>query len=182
LIQQNQQLVQAAAIPQRDKDRYNTINGLMFNTAYKYANDTAMETQLRQTYAVWKKHDDRQTDSLHIPYDHFRFPIESYVRQATGKWYRYHIHYNPAPFIARLRIPVLAIYGDKDVMVNATTSVANWKKFASPAEQGNITTQIFPGLNHLLQHCQTCTPAEYAQLKETIAPEVLEAIINWMKS
>lgn len=37
-----------------------------------------------------------------------------------------------------------------------------------------------PGLNHLFQHCETGAVAEYAQIEETISPEVLEIITAWI--
>lgn len=181
LLEQNRQLVEAANIPQHDKNRYNDINARMFNTAYQYANDTAMETKLRATYAGWKIKDDQLTDSLQIKYDHFRFPIESYVRQATGKWYRYHIRFDPAKYISQIHVPVLSIYGEKDIMLNARNNTQNWEKYTAAAHNKNITTMIIPGLNHLLQHCKTCTTTEYAQLTETIDPAVLAEISTWLK-
>lgn len=182
LLEQNQQLVAIANIPQHDKDRYNDINAKMFNVAWQYANDTVMETKLRETYKTWKVKDDKLVDSLQIKYDHFRFPIESYVRQATGKWYRFHIRFDPAKYISQIKAPVLSIYGDKDVMLNARNNSQNWEKYIAAANNKNITTRVFPGLNHLLQHCKTCTSTEYRQLTETIDPEVLEFISGWLKT
>ncbi|HEY8897463.1 MAG TPA: alpha/beta fold hydrolase [Niastella sp.] len=182
LLEQNRQLVEVANIPQHDKDRYNDINARMFNTAYQYANDTAMETKLRATYASWKIKDDKLADSLQIKNDHFRFPIESYVRQATGTWYRYHIRFDPEKYITQIHVPVLSIYGEKDIMLNARNNTQNWEKYKAAAHNKNITTKIIPGLNHLLQHCKTCTTTEYAQLTETIDPAVLEEISTWLKA
>ncbi|HEX6427348.1 MAG TPA: alpha/beta hydrolase, partial [Niastella sp.] len=182
LLEQNRQLVQVANIPQHDKDRYNDINARMFQVAYQYANDTAMETMLRATYKNWKVKDDQLVDSLHIKYDHFRFPIESYVRQATGKWYRFHIRFDPADHITKIQVPVLSIYGEKDIMLNARNNTQNWEKYTAAAQHKNTTTKIIPGLNHLLQHCNTCTITEYAQLPETIAPAVLQEMTTWLKS
>jgi pimeloyl-ACP methyl ester carboxylesterase/thiol-disulfide isomerase/thioredoxin len=182
LLEQNRQLVEIANIPQHDKDRYNDINAKMFNVAYQYANDTAMETKLRTTYKNWKAKDDQLVDSLQIKFDHFRFPIESYVRQATGKWYRFHIRFDPADYITHIQVPVLSIYGEKDIMLNARNNTQNWEKYTAAANNKNSTTKIFPGLNHLLQHCNTCTVAEYAQLTETIAPAVLHEITSWLKT
>jgi thiol-disulfide isomerase/thioredoxin/alpha-beta hydrolase superfamily lysophospholipase len=182
LLEQNRQLVAIADIPQHDKDRYNDINAKMFNVAYQYANDTAMETKLRDTYKTWKVKDDKLVDSLQIKYDHFRFPIESYVRQATGKWYRFHIRFDPAQYISKIHVPVLSVYGEKDVMLNARNNSQNWEKFAAAAHNKNLTTKIHPGLNHLLQQCKTCTSTEYARLTETISPVVLQEIITWLKS
>ncbi|MHA4893560.1 hypothetical protein ACXZ1K_02315 [Pedobacter sp. PWIIR3] len=44
-----------------------------------------------------------------------------------------------------------------------------------------MSVKLIPGLNHLLQHCQSCQPAEYAAIKEDIAPEVLDTIGAWLK-
>lgn len=180
LLEQNRQLVEVANIPQHDKDRYNDINAKMFNTAYQYANDTAMETKLREIYANWKIKDDKLVDSLQIKYDHFRFPVESYVRTASGKWYRFHIRFNPAKYITQIHVPVLSIYGEKDIMLNARNNTQNWEKYTAAAHNKHITTKIVPGLNHLLQHCKTCTITEYGQLTETIDPAVLEKISTWL--
>jgi thiol-disulfide isomerase/thioredoxin/alpha/beta superfamily hydrolase len=181
LLDQNKHLVEVAPIPQTDKNRYNEINDIMFHTAYEYANDSAMGTMLRKKYDAWKVTDDKLVDSLKITYDHFRFWIDSYIRQATGPWYRYHVRYDPAPFISHVQIPVLALHGDKDIMLNAGTNLAGWQ-YARASEQRHITTKIMPGLNHLMQHCRTCTVEEYTQLPETIAPEVLDEMTNWLKS
>jgi pimeloyl-ACP methyl ester carboxylesterase len=141
-----------------------------------------METKLNATYASWKIKDDKLVDSLQIKYDHFRFPVYSYVRQATGKWYRYHIRFDPAQYITKIHVPILSIYGEKDIMLNARNNTQNWEKYTAAAHNKNITTKIIPGLNHLLQHCKTCTTTEYAQLTETIDSAVLEEISNWLKA
>lgn len=182
LLEQNRQLVAIANIPQYDKDRYNDINARMFQVAYQYANDTAMETKLRTTYKTWKEKDDKLVDSLQIKFDHFRFPVESYVRQATGKWYRFHLRFDPADYITHIQVPVLSIYGEKDIMLNARNNTQNWEKYTAAAHNKNLTMRIIPGLNHLLQHCNTCTTTEYAQLPETIAPAVLQEITSWIKT
>lgn len=49
-------------------------------------------------------------------------------------------------------------------------------------EGGNkrVTTKAYPGLNHLFQHCTTGAVNEYAQIEETISPEVLKDITEWI--
>ncbi|HEY1200971.1 MAG TPA: hypothetical protein VGE79_08325, partial [Niastella sp.] len=63
----------------------------------------------------------------------------------------------------------------------ARNNTQNWEKYTTAAHNKNITTKIIPDLNHLLQHCKTCTITEYAQLTETIDPAVLEEISTWLK-
>ncbi len=49
-------------------------------------------------------------------------------------------------------------------------------------EGGNVhvTTRAFPKLNHLFQICETGALSEYVRIEETIAPEVLKAIADWV--
>jgi len=44
----------------------------------------------------------------------------------------------------------------------------------------DITVRRFPEMNHLFQTAGTGSPAEYAQIEETMAPEVLDLIGSWI--
>ena len=177
---QNEDLVAASTLPEVDKKRSNEINNLMFQTAYKYVDSANMEQKLNETYSEWKKKDDEYFKTLNIKFDHFRFPVYSYVMNAVKPWYRYFLKFDPIDFLPKLTVPILAINGDKDLMVRSVPNLANWKNL--PAKGGNrkVTVKEIPGLNHLLQHCVTCQQQEYATLKETIAPEVLDEIGRWL--
>ena len=45
----------------------------------------------------------------------------------------------------------------------------------------NVTVKAYPNLNHLFQTCEKGTLTEYGQLEETINPEVLKDIIEWIR-
>ena len=40
--------------------------------------------------------------------------------------------------------------------------------------------KLMPGLNHLFQICKTGSLAEYESIEQTIGPEVLELIADWI--
>ncbi len=42
------------------------------------------------------------------------------------------------------------------------------------------TVVVFPGLNHLFQHCQTGDFSEYAVIDESFATEVLQEMGSWV--
>ena len=48
-----------------------------------------------------------------------------------------------------------------------------------PKSKNNLTKE-YPGLNHLFQHSTTGNPNEYRQIEETISPEVLSDIAEWI--
>ena len=40
--------------------------------------------------------------------------------------------------------------------------------------------ETIEGVNHLFQHCQTGAATEYRDIEETISPEVLEKMVQWL--
>ncbi|HTL29722.1 MAG TPA: alpha/beta fold hydrolase [Tepidisphaeraceae bacterium] len=103
--------------------------------------------------------------------------IDAQIKMITSPWFRELLRYDPAPTLAKLKCPVLAIGGEKDLQVAAKENLAGIKR-ANPS----IETHSMPGLNHLLQHCKTGSPAEYSTIEETMSPEVLKMVGDWIKS
>lgn len=178
---QNEDLVANAKISDIDKRRSNEINNLMFKTAYQYADSANMEQKLNETYNEWKKKDDAYFKTLNIEFDHFRFPVYSYVMNAVKPWYRYFLKFDPNNFFPKIKVPILAINGDKDLMVRSEANLANWKNLPLKGGNKNVTIKQIPGMNHLLQHCISCDPQEYSKIKEAITPEVFTTIGEWLK-
>ncbi|SEW34477.1 hypothetical protein SAMN05428988_4142 [Chitinophaga sp. YR573] len=175
---QNKAIVSSAGISQQSQDRHNLVNTMLFDTAYAYADSPDLEQHLRAAYAAWKVLDDEKMKVEGYQEKgkgHFFFPLESYIRQATGPWYRYHIRFDPVPWLQQLTIPVLAINGDKDLMVDYKENLDTYKHYVK-----HIQVIVAPGLNHLFQHCITCTMQEPATLKEDFAPEVLQQMKEWL--
>jgi pimeloyl-ACP methyl ester carboxylesterase len=105
------------------------------------------------------------------------------VKQAhtlMSPWYRYFVQYDPADALRKVRCPVLAINGSKDVQVSAAQNLPLIRKLLETAGNKDVETVEFPGLNHLFQTAKTGTPSEYSQIDETIAPVVLEKIAAWI--
>ncbi len=169
LISQNEALVNNSSQKNRDKIRSNEINGLMFKTAYQYADSTNMEEKLNQTYKYWRQRDSVFFETQEDKYDHFRFPIWRYAQQAATPWYRFFVRYNAEMYLSHVMVPILAINGDKDNMV-VPENLKLWKKYAGMGANKNVTTILMPGLNHLLQSSET-----------GISQEVLSTITDWLK-
>ena len=116
-----------------------------------------------------------KTDTSITPAD-----TRALLAQLNNVWMRYFLAYDPAPTLAKVKCPVLAINGDKDIQVPADMNLpaidAALKKGGNP----DFKIQQFPGLNHLFQHCTTCSVAEYGRLEETISPEVLQVVGDWI--
>ena len=180
LKNQNEDLVAASQLKDYDKKRSNEINNLMFMTAFNYADSANMESKLNDAYNEWKAKDDAYFKTLNVQFDHFRFPVYSYVLNAVKPWYRYFLKLDPELFLPKVKVPILAINGSKDLMVRSRENLDNWKSLPAKGGNKNVTVVEMPGLNHLLQHCISCQPQEYGVIKEAIAPQVLEEIGKWL--
>lgn len=94
-------------------------------------------------------------------------------------WMQYFIATDPRPTLEKLRVPVLAITGEKDVQVTPENVAAMRATFAKAGNRA-ATVKLLPGLNHMFQRCTACTVAEYGQLEETMAPVALDEISGWI--
>ena len=110
--------------------------------------------------------------------------VDSYIRTVVNSlrapWMRYFLTYDPADNLSRLTCPVLVLNGEKDIQVLPEPNLAGWKAALEKAKNKDITVRELPGLNHLFQQCTTCTVAEYGELTESFAPEVLQIIGDWL--
>lgn len=93
-------------------------------------------------------------------------------------WYKWFIDYDPAADIAATRCPVFALNGDRDWQVISSLNLTAIKRLL-PKSKKNVTKE-YSGMNHLFQHCTTGLMNEYRQIEETIAPEVLSDIAEWI--
>lgn len=97
------------------------------------------------------------------------------VAGLSSGWYRYFAAYDPAPALTALRTPLLAIYGGKDLNVPADLNAPVVSRLKPDA-----TVVVLPGLNHLLQHSETGLGAEYGTITETLAPEAIATVVDWV--
>lgn len=181
-VQQNEDIMNASRLTEADKKRSNEINGLMFKVRNQYADAGSLESNLNTTYNEWKVKDDAYFKTLNIEFDHFRFPLYSYVNHVVGPWYRYFIKYDAAKTVGLVKVPIVALNGDKDLMVSGKSNLENWKKYAAAGGNHKAETHLRPGLNHLFLPCVTFTTQEYSSIKASFSPEALNIIANWIQS
>lgn len=106
---------------------------------------------------------------------------EQTVGQLTSPWMYYFLKYDPTEAIVNTRCPALLLNGSKDLQVIASQNLPAYERIIAAYGKTNFTLQEMPDLNHLFQHCKTGSPNEYFEIEETISPEVLERIVEFVK-
>ena len=108
--------------------------------------------------------------------------VEKYRQTATSAkipWLEWFNDYDPSENIRKTRCPVFALNGDRDCQVISSLCLPAIKKLL-PSSKKHLIKE-YKGLNHLFQHCTKGLPNEYGQIEETISPEVLSDIAEWIK-
>jgi pimeloyl-ACP methyl ester carboxylesterase len=93
---------------------------------------------------------------------------------ASG-WYRSFVAYDPGPALSALTVPLLAVYGEKDLQVPAELDAEALRRLQPSAD-----IVVLPGLNHLMQTTTTGLPGEYGTIEETVSPVALTTVTDWV--
>jgi pimeloyl-ACP methyl ester carboxylesterase len=104
--------------------------------------------------------------------------IDQMVTAFTDPWMRYFLAYDPAPALAQLTIPVLAMIGTLDLQASSAENLPALE--AALSSNPDATVMELDGLNHLFQTATTGAVSEYGLIEETMAPVVPETIASWI--
>ena len=118
-------------------------------------------------------------DELDLP-DELKQNYQQVLRQIQIPWMIKFLSLDMRPLLGSITCPVLAINGTKDIQVEHESNLGALRS-GLPANSRNKIEAI-EGVNHLFQHCTSGTVAEYRQIEETIAPEALDLIVNWLSA
>ena len=102
------------------------------------------------------------------------------IKQITSPWFRYFLVYDPAPALMKVKCPVLAINGEKDLQVPPKQNLPAIRKALQAGGNPNFEVDELTGLNHLFQTAKTGSPGEYAEIEETMSPVALQKIADWI--
>ena len=106
--------------------------------------------------------------------------INQQVTVLSSNWFRYFIKFDPTKYLTKLKIPVLALNGSKDIQVLSKQNLAGWKASLEKAGNKNFKTIELEDLNHLFQQAKTGSLSEYAEIEQTIDPKVLDLMTSWI--
>jgi fermentation-respiration switch protein FrsA (DUF1100 family) len=102
------------------------------------------------------------------------------VKEMLSPWFRFFLTYDPKPTLMKVKCPVLAIDGEKDLQVPPKENLYAIEKALQAGGNRDYMVKELPGLNHLFQTAENGSPAEYAKIEETISPTALEVIGEWI--
>ena len=105
---------------------------------------------------------------------------KSITASITNNWFYTALKMDPAMALAKVKCPVLALNGSKDLQVPAEVNLEIIKNTLAKSGNKKVTAKILPNLNHLFQECKTGSTDEYGTIEQTFSPIALEEISNWV--
>src|SRR6478672_3838809 len=160
LIEQNERIMKAAGAPQEQIDEQ-----VDFVTAYS-------DLVISGDFAA-------ATDLVNAQIAKAGGTADQGSSQLASRIGRSLLSYDPAPALRALSVPVLAVFGGRDLQVPPTTNEPAMRQLLSGNPDATVRT--FPELNHLMQPATTGLPAEYAAIETTIDPSVLDTFVDWLR-
>ena len=105
--------------------------------------------------------------------------LDSQMPIYTSDWFRSFLGYDPTTDWAQVTVPVLAIFGGKDVQVIAESNQLALETALAAAGNEDVTTLTIPDANHLFQEADTGALAEYGQLEPEFIDGFVEQVVEW---
>ncbi len=162
----------------------------------------AMEQLMEKIFTMIKNNADIQeteaellklaTDALHALSEDIEQEAEQYIFAVSlknlsskiafynGPYYRSILNQNIKSMLQKIACPFLALYGDKDFMA-PELMIPYIENIMDKSNNKEYQVLDTPGINHAFQPCKTGALSEYASIKETIDPRVLNIINEWLE-
>jgi pimeloyl-ACP methyl ester carboxylesterase len=102
------------------------------------------------------------------------------AKMIGSRWFRWLLDYDPGATLRKVRCPVLAINGEKDLQVPPKQNLPAISEALKEGGNPDYKVEELPGLNHLFQTARTGALSEYAEIEETMSPVALETVSDWI--
>ena len=177
MLRQQALIGRANGVKEEDLQASIDLNTAVFKMVDEIADTDTLRVKISnylreqsKTVAALATNDAKKTEEM----------IESQLEQLLSPWMLNFIRYNPSTALEKVKCPVLAINGSKDLQVPSEVNLKAIETALNKAKNKNFVIKELAGLNHLFQECKTGSPNEYAGIEQTISPSALEVITQWI--
>jgi fermentation-respiration switch protein FrsA (DUF1100 family) len=159
LLLQSAKISRLHGMPQAQIDAIIETNETLYEIAMEESEDSILVQRIREAVPNL---DDAQLNMLRSP------------------WFRTFLALDPDAYLSKVKCPVLAITGEKDLQCPPEENLAAMELSLQKAGNSHYELHALEGLNHLFQTSETGSPYEYEQIAEIISPAALQLILEWL--
>ena len=180
--EQNAHALKKAGVDDTAIHAFSELNMQILNLFASSPTVEALDAKIPPAFASWKS---KQAPAILAALNADKASDQDIIKQYNGlynmPWMRYFISYNPAADLNKIKCLVLAINGEKDTQVDAASNLKVIQETITKNGNKNVEVKTLPGLNHLLQTAKTGDVSEYEQLTESVSPDAMKIIADWIK-
>jgi len=170
-------IYRAMGVSEEDIIKNRQFNEKIFSVIKEEKDKKNAEERLRQMFMEdWEKMSDEKKEQIGDPEVFLKAQLQSLL----SPWLKFFLIYDPKPTLSKVKCPVLAINGEKDLQVPPKENLSAIEEALKVGGNQNYTIKELPNLNHLFQTAQTGLPAEYVKIEETISPVALKIVGDWI--
>lgn len=170
-------MLKMAGANEQQVEKYRQVQKQLVPIIQREKNDKIAEDELRRVldthFASLSVEEKRAVGDLGALAD-------AQVKNMISPSFRFNLAYDPKPILMKVRCPVLAINGEKDIVVACAENLSAIEAALMTGGNNRCTVKVMPRLNHLFQTCETGSFGECVKIEETLAPIALDLIGNWI--
>ncbi len=177
LLLQQELISKASGVSESDIVKAQKENQKAFAIISKATDENQLKTDLTNHIVQILDNDPNPQIPAGITKEEF---VNLQVQQLTSPWMRFFITYDPRPTLRKVKCPVLAINGEKDLQVPPKENLSAIQSALKKGKNKRFVIKGLSGLNHLFQECATGAPSEYSIIEQTFSPIALAEMLQWM--
>ncbi|MGJ8636629.1 MAG: alpha/beta hydrolase family protein [Phycisphaerales bacterium] len=168
LQSQNRLIALSQGVSEEEIDKAVEFNAQIIQASITANSTEEAQESIRQLF----------TDEVMEEMDLSDMQAQTVMTQYSTPWMRYFLTYDPAEYLPRIDIPILALNGELDLQVPAQENLDGLRKLLKAHPDSTI--KELKDLNHMFQHAKTGALGEYNDIEETFAPEAMQIISDWI--
>lgn len=175
LLEQQAMIAKAKGVNELEIKRSIELNQKAFEIVKKYKNQRLQTEMINYITKISKGDPDKPGNMTEEEY------VNLQVSKILNPWMVNFLRYDPSIGLKKVKCPVLALNGMKDLQVSPKENAEAIKKALANGGNFKVTVKQLPNLNHLLQECQTGLPNEYNKIEQSFSPIASMEILQWLK-
>jgi pimeloyl-ACP methyl ester carboxylesterase len=175
---QTELIMRSQGIPEEEIKKQSTNNTKAFDVIINTDDSSDAKTELRKVFDEY--HNSLSAEEKQKP-ENTKEAAEQGMNALLSPWFRFFLKFDPRTELVKVTVPVLAMYGENDLQVPPLQSKPEMEKALAKSPSKNHNVVVIPGVNHLFQETKGYSPMDYAKIEQTVSPEMLKLMTDWLK-
>ena len=161
--------------------RNRTVQNSLFAIVEQEKDERVVEKKMTSIFTdFFKGLSEEERKIIGISNENLDAYIHDQFKRLNSPWFRFYLPFNPGEVLQKVKCPVLALNGEKDIQVTSKENLNAIEKALKAGGSKDFTIMELTNLNHLFQTAKTGEISEYSKIEETMSPAAFQIIGDWI--